>query len=309
MPKSRKKRKKSPKKKPANKAKPVASPRYRIGDLFFKNENAGLFRLIVFSPLFIGAWLASGLVLDEIWSFVLLTAAIVLVQSNESYRDKKEVPFLDLLQTIIYALSGFAAFGFFAITQHFAGSALLAISLVLLTIFGRLSRDRSINIIYLIVILLVLMPSFSILGIISQTFSHQQSLIVHHAVLGFVPCTVLCSSMVAKYSQLFIDESWVRARNVTTKKGEEVERPGGLTRLYSLLLLFGPALPVAVVPLGIFPTPFLICALSFLYAPKLAESFLNASISDQLIAVRTIHLAGGLTVLVTLAAVLSKFGL
>jgi hypothetical protein len=93
----------------------------------------------------------------------------------------------------------------------------------------------------------------------------------------------------------------------TKKKGEQL-RPLGISRVYSLLLFFGPILPVAVVPLGLLPAPFLACALAFYLVPKRADEFFRVTVEDAVLLVKTANLAAGMSLLTFFAAVLAKWG-
>ena len=76
--------------------------RRTIKEILFANDCEGLFRLVTFGPLFVGAWLAGGLVLDQVVSFALVTAVLITAQYLEVFRKNEDIPFPVTLQRLLY---------------------------------------------------------------------------------------------------------------------------------------------------------------------------------------------------------------
>lgn len=275
--------------------------------MLYANDAEGLFAMTAFSPLFFGAWLAGGLILDENLVFVVLTAGIIVAHYTEAFRQREDIIFIRDLELLLYLAQAALLAGFYYLTQMLIPSVLVGVAMILVLLDNRLRLDSPFSVICSCVALVLRMSLFGILGILSQVHSQNPEVVLQHGVLGFVPGLVLASAVVAKNSPVFSAVGWQRSREITKKNGEKVNRPGKLTMLFSFLLVIGPAIPVAIAPLGLFPTPFLVCALAFFAVPKLAQSFLEKTIPDALIGVHTTNLAAALSLLVFIAGLLTKY--
>src|SRR5262249_41217202 len=99
---------------------------------------------------------------------------------------------------------------------------------------------------------------------------------------------------------------WRRSFEVVKKDGTSQLRPGGLSRLFGLLIMLGPALPLALTPLGHFPITFFACALPLYAATRIAESFFRRTLPESTVTVNTVTVAAVSVVLLLLIGVVNK---
>ncbi|HQH27457.1 MAG TPA: hypothetical protein PLP17_08685 [Oligoflexia bacterium] len=280
-------------------------PRRSIRQVLYENNAEGLFRMVFFLPLFLGAWLAGGVVLNEIVSFAALTGAVILASYEVNFR-KDDIIFAKELRLVIYAGITALLYCFFDLTGSPVHLLLAVFAAVLAATFNYLSLKTPFSVLCACTAVVLEMSLLALLGIYSQSYAHSSEVIWQRAAIGFVPGLTLASSLVAKYAPVFQKAGWVRK---IEKAGQSkiTARPGSLSTLFSLLLLSGPAVPVSLAPLphAGFPTPFLICAAAFYFIPKLAQAFLESTASDAEIAVKCTNLAALLCALVFVAVCLT----
>lgn len=281
----------------------VTSPTF--SQMLYDNDAEGLFRLVAFSPLITGTWLAGGIALSGVSTFAAVASALIFSQYLPSFIKDKDVIFIRDFKLVLYVVLIGLWYLFYFLSSHLLAVVLLAFASILLICSGFLRLDSPRTVIIAQLSLIMQMCLFSLVGIASQSYRITTDIFLEHAILGLVPALILSASLTAKYSRVFLDASWSRGYSVTAKDGSLLLRPSSLSRLFSLLLLFGPIIPVSFAPLGIFPWSFLLCCILYLFIPNIAEGFLKERISDKDVSLKTIHLALLASFLVFLSALLA----
>ena len=131
-------------------------------------------------------------------------------------------------------------------------------------------------------------------------YSQSGRLVPATAILGLVPGVILAAAKTAEQARVLEAEGWKRQFTIE-KKGSPVLRPGGLTRLFSSLLVVVPGLVVIVVPPGILPPSFLTLIAVMMFAPKIAQAFFEQTVQDHATAERCMKLALGAGLIVGVA--------
>ena len=288
--------------------KPVSKKR-SLMEVLYADEAEGLFRVVLFSPLFFGAWLVAGPVLEQILPFAAITAAcIVAVYTQTVHRQKREIIFSRDFELLLFAAQALLVLAFYSLTASAEAGVAAFFSLLLLNCYLHLEFASIFSVLLGCLAVIFSMSIFGMLGIVSQVKPGEIVLVLEHGVLGLVPGSILAAVVVLRHLKVFESQGWLRSKLVQTKKKGEQLRPLGISRVYSLLLFFGPILPVAVVPLGLLPAPFLACALAFYLVPKRADEFFRVTVEDAVLLVKTANLAAGMSLLTFFAAVLAKWG-
>jgi hypothetical protein len=276
-----------------------------LRQMLYDDDAEGLFRLVQFLPLFLGAWLAGGLVLDEVFVFLILTAAVVLAYYEGTFA-RQEVIFVKDLRLVCYLAQAGLLYLFYQSTNLLPATIMAGAAVILVQAYNHLSLKEPSSVLCGCVALVLQMSFFAILGIQSQLYKLSPEVIWEHGIIGFVPGLILASVFVAKHARLFEKAGWKRSL-LKTRNGKTINRPGALSTLFSLMLVIGPAIPVASAPLYIFPWPFLSCALAFFFIPQLAQAFFERRMEDKTVALHCTNLAAAMSVVVFLSGVLAKF--
>ncbi len=285
----------------------VIVSRRTIKQMLYAEDAEGLFCLVRFLPIFLGAWLVSGLVIVQIAPFLMLTGVVVLAQYEANFR-QQDILFGRDLRLLLYLAEAGILYLFYQSTGLIWTTLLAAVAVVLVHVFNNLKRESPIKIIISCLALVLQMSFFALLGIKSQTFGFENPSPEswQHAILGFAPGFALASATIAKHTEVFTCSGWLRSKPYQDR-GNLVTRPGALSTMFSLTLIAGPAIPLALAPLGIgFPTPFLACGLAFIPIPHILQAFMEKKWSDKLIVIHCINLAAGLALIVFLAAYVTK---
>jgi hypothetical protein len=316
--KSRKKGKKAKKKvalKPVNQtaAKGEAAAKKKkagfIARKLYSNDSEGLYRLVSIAPFFVGSWIAGGLFIGQMFPFVALTIALMISQFVPELERNKKVIFAREFKLIAAAAIVAVMIWYFSMTNNVGTTALFALAIIIEQLSNQIDFSTARNVLQKSISLVVKMSIFSVVAITTQTIALNPQIEWQYAVFGFVPGMVLASSWICKYSQVFLNEGWTRFHEKTKKDGRVVRRPAGLSRVFSMFIVLGPAVPTICVPFDLFPTPFLSCALAFYPIPKLLDKFLNETEQDSFIAFNTANLALGLTGLMLVIGILVRNGI
>lgn len=311
MPKSKKR--KNAKKYKAKSTAPVsdahgqsASPSSRtesIVELLYADDAKVLKQLIAYFPVISGSCLAAGLKMQNGLIFFLLMGTVFYLHYLELLLRGKLAPFRT--QKIIFGLHGLAAvmiIGFYLATRSLEAS----VGLVAYTILGicsiGVSRQSVRGLAFYSVALLFQMMLLAVLG----AFSQSLTIFLPIALLGFIPGSYLVSAELALHAELFEAAGWRRSEDIE-KKSSVVQRPSGLTRLFTLLLVMGPLVPITLSPLNKLPVAFLLCALPIYFLPSLGTAFLERLQSNRMIALRCIHLAFLASIVALISGLLSQF--
>lgn len=282
-----------------------AKPRVSFFEMLYSEKADGLFRFVTFSPLFFGAWLAGGVLLNL--PFVALTLGVILAYYTQGFRKRDDIIFVKDLCNLFYLAQAGCVGAFYYLTDAPIGSILFALMLCISFLETRLDLNKAFGVCCASFVIVFRMSVFALLGVLSLFFIESGDIVIEFGVLGLVPGSILAAAFIANNSSVLLDAGWKRSREVMHKKQGKILRPGRLTVMYSLFLVIGPAVPVSVAPLGIFPSSFLACTLAFLAVPKLADSFLRAKSDDALIAVHTANLAAVMSLVTFLAGLVAKY--
>ena len=270
----------------------------------------GLFTMVIVFPLFAGSIIGSGGVpLSRLPEFGLIMLIVAIANWSSVYLcspDQAGGGKGPWFGSRWLAVSGIVQFGLILLFVKFtsqlgfspAGTAepgaialLTGISLSLSWPNFRLC-ERVEDVLFDLVMLVF---SASALGVVA-VYAQSGRLVPATAIIGLIPGLMLGASKVAENAALFEREGWKRSYPVTKKKGGTVLRPGGLTRLFSSLLVLVPALMVVVVPLNILPPSFLLMIIVLLATPNVAHGFFYRLRNDEETATRSryLALAGGI---------------
>lgn len=281
-------------------------------DFIFKKlyakEAAGLYQLITILPFFIASWIAGGFIIERIEEFFIITLIMIVgsysieLEKNKKLNYKKE--FTLISSGILVAL----LLWFSSFTSNLPLTLMLAATVVIQRLRKYVDYSSVKNVLLNCISMILIMSLYSWIGIVSQIYVVNPSLEWQYMIFGFVPGTLLAGSLVAKKSQVFLNNSWQRFSEAKNKKGEDVKRPGGLTRLFSLFLILGPAIPTISTPLEVFPAPFLATAVAFYFVPNILEDYLNETQADAIIALRTANLALGMAILMLIIGIFIRLG-
>lgn len=275
-------------------------------DTLYQNEAEGLRRLIRFLPLFTGAWLVGGMLLANVWQFITVSALALLSYFAAHPEKRKQAPFAELIDMLLYAaVLGLLCF-LYLISNSPAFTLLTGAVLVLIWLSEKLVLESVFAVLLLSAERIVEMSLLSLLSVYSQLELGTIAFHWEYCILGFVPACSLAAAYIARYSYVFLNAGWQRSKEVEHPKKGRIVRPAGLSQLFSLLLLLGPALPVALSPLGLFPASFLLIAFAFFPIPKLCQSFLEGSMADVVVFFSSLRIAAMLSGLVFLAALMAR---
>lgn len=284
-------------------------PKQSFRQKLLADDARALFQIVSYSPLFVGAWIAGGLALDEVPAFAAATGVIIAVHFFLGTYER-EILFVKEMRLLVTA----GAVGLLLYLYNLTGQPLLCLVLAFAAAcqcgsgflaLRKESQRTPLNVSLQAALLVVAMCCLGIVGINSQTFTYGPAVLLH-GLIGFVPGTILAAALIARFAPQFEQAGWRRQREVESEGDEKKIRPASLSVCFSLLLLAGPVLPTALSPLGIIPSTFLITALLFYPLPRLGESFFNGTKPDRLIAVQTTMAAAAGSLLVLVAGALIR---
>lgn len=271
-----KKKKKAKKEKPQEVvAEPVVA---EVAEPIGLQSSVRFFLLTLFSTLFIGVSHASEL--DAAISPSLgLSLGMLLVSYifSSLISTKAKISF----QTIRFTLAALASLYIlsesYSLYQH-ATFSLVLLALGVLLVGVATIEIESITSLLLLMLLTVLSSLLlPVLGVWTQFPEFQW----HAAVLGVVTGALLAASLVVKSAKLLEAKGFERLKIVKTKSGEGQTRPGALGKLFSLTFLFGPAVPLLLIPFGFLGVEFFAIGLVVACVPYLAKAFLEQTASDE----------------------------
>lgn len=274
----------------------------------YSNDSAGLYQLVTVAPFFIASWVAGGFIISRMTEFFIVTLVMIVGSYTGELEKNKKLSYKKEFKIISTAILVALIFWFSSVTSHLALTLLLAVTVLIQRLSEYIDFSNVKNIILKCSGMIIRMSLYSLIGIVSQRYVENPEIQWQYVVFGFVPGTLLAGSLIARKSQVFINSSWSRFSEGKNKKGEAVKRPAGLTRLLSMFLILGPALPTILTPFDIFPTPFLFTAVAFYFVPNILEDYLNESQADAVIAMRTANLALAMSALVLLIGIFVRFG-
>lgn len=259
----------------------------------------GWYRLILFSPFFVGTFLASGFLLSRIDLFTIALTMLASgyycgrkfstinqdsIQNNSAPKHKG----INLILAMLYVAQIILCFFCFYTTQNVLGTFLLLCTSFLLAFSEALTITRPFHLLLKMGLIILCASMLSVLGVFCQTIDIRLQI----SILGFTIGCILASYIVAKHTDIIINAGWKKSYLAKDKKGKEVIRPGSASRLYVLSLMLGPAITSMLASTGFIPQLYFLLAAVLLPTPKLANNFLTNSQTNEALAKQTLKLAG-----------------
>lgn len=276
-----------------------------IAELMPPSRRA-LATVVAISPLPIGAWVAGGLIVQNQLLFASILSILILchyAKNVSSFADR--IPFPESFVQLIHLAIAILVLVFQSGANNLAASGLLAGVALLTRLSDGLEMTGARPVLLNAAAIVARMSLLGMLGAYCQV----DRLVLGTLVLGLVPGSVLAAASIAENAQALERTGWTRTFPHTDKEGETKNRPGGVTRAYSITLLLGPTLPVALAPFHFLPAPFVLSAFPLIRAPGLCQAFSEELLPDEEIAGRTTKLAALTAVVMLVLGVLATLGL
>lgn len=280
-------------------------PKQSFVSRLLANEGEGLFLLVSIAPLPIGAWIAGGMMLRSPGLFGLLICLVAVTRWIKLVRARRE-ELLGANELLLVMYAGIVAISlcFFSVTDDAQISLLVALTGFLGVAFDRLTFDSVFSLFLGAATLVIRMSLLGVFGVYCQF----PEFVLSTFVIGFVPGAVLASSLFAQHAAVMERHGWLRSYPHTDKKkGVTTSRPGGVSRAFSLALLVGPALPVALAPFYILPTSFVLIATLLYFIPGLCTAFIERTRRDEETALRVMTLAAAAAACVLLLGLIAPY--
>jgi hypothetical protein len=285
-----------------------------IKDNLYRNNAEGMSRVATWLPLFVGAWLVSGLLLTNLTLFSLLVIPMIALQILLHGKQERPIPFEKefelalLIGVILFPLLLF----------HWYGNPYMALLSFLANVcsfyLAKYTRRNVLQSILRSILQSILPALLAQIGVMSQLplakLSEQSNLMdiyFGYFVLGIVPGTILGARELLLAYPLFKAEGWTLQTKHLTKDQNEKTRPGSFTRLVVIILIIGPAIPSLLLPFSLFPETFLIASLSFLVLPKIAEKIQKNENEYNLLTIHLSNLSGAMGIAMLIAGLLAQF--
>lgn len=266
---------------------------HRSPRALFSDREAVLGRVAMVSPVFVAAVVFGGISEFSLLLFIPFTLICIVAAFYDLFlvRARQGLARGVGLSGVLLLVISSVAFCYDLTHDLWSTSALLLL-LVLSLLQTQLGIQKPISLIAALCYPLVFSSLAAVLGAYSQLavqLHNEEAFLVETFVFGFVPGTFLAAAIVARFSRVLEEAGWTRSFNVE-KKGQIVARPGGVARLFSLLLVLGPSVTV-LLSLRTIPQTFLLSVLVLLPTSSVATSFFQATATNRQIARRTIWLA------------------
>lgn len=282
------------------------SPFVEMISSLYENDAELLYHFVSYLPLMITAWIFGGLQIQNTTAFGLIMSVMLLAHYLELMA-KARIPysFSSTKQVAAHVLALILSIGFAYYFENILAGVLLGIYYIFSLPAAYLKKNNVKNILTIMISTLVRMCLLSLLGCFCQT----KEIYFPVLIFGIIPAGFLLASDVAFNTKVFIAEGWQRSFYHPKKNKEGVEkllaRPLGLSRLYVLLLVLGPIVPVVFVPIGFLSEAFILAILPLYYMPNMASCFMEELKTDRELAFKTINLALLESFFVFIAALLS----
>jgi hypothetical protein len=245
-------------------------------------------RFILYSPLFLGAFAPSGFLLKNPQVFALIFSGVFIADESARLlrlpgsRTVTVVKVFGCLIVFVILLSVFAA-----VSREPWMVLLFAVCIGANYALARIRVDTVRRVLSQCVISCSLSSLLGVMGV----YAGAQTVEWGALALGIPGSMLFSSSLIVRYANLFETVGWKRGCYIKDKKGEQTLRPLSLTRLVSLLLFLGPAIPAAFSFAHIAPSRYAMIGLVLFAAPKPAATFLNGPENDRWVAERVEQIA------------------
>ncbi|HMO16488.1 MAG TPA: hypothetical protein PKA63_01670 [Oligoflexia bacterium] len=294
-----------------------AYSRKSLMQVLYGGHGYGLSRLSTWLPLFLGAWLVSGIVLNNISLLSLVILPLLLISTYGKLVREQNLPYQREMKLVIFAIIIITCLFINDWYNSFPIAVLALISSILLFVLEELKVTSTRSAVLRALSQSILPALLSQIGIMSQTSTENKVLYLGYLIIGFVPGTILGARELILSYEIFQKSGWTLAGKefqpkqsgkIKTEDHEKVKfRPGGYTRLVLAFILTGPILPSLLLPFSILPETFLLSSLIFVIFPKLAETIQERPDSYSLVAIHLANIAAGLSVLMFIAGLLAKW--
>jgi hypothetical protein len=291
------------------KATPKRSRLERMRDTLYRDQGGGLVRLALYAPLLIGAWMASGLVLDEVVVFALLTGSITVAHFYAHMLDRDDIPFRANLSMVLHAAHVALIVAGYHLTKNSSFVTCLASVAILTTAEAHLNLTTKLGVICLGGSMVFRSCLYGVLGVLSQAYGQELGYIDIYAVYGFSSGCVLFGYVVLRHLDVLWKAGWRIQKTVTRRDGSSVKRPALISQVYALALMLGVAVPCASIPFGLLPSSFLLIAFGFTFLPKLAQAQFEETTPPEELVLQTALAAAGIAGLTLIAGTLARYGI
>ncbi len=275
--------------------------------LLYENDAELLKQFISYLPLVISAWVLGGLAIKDATAFGLLMSIMLLAHYLELiFKGRLPYAFTKRKQYLAHSLAVLLTLFFVFYTANFFAAALLGLYYLFCLVPIYIPKNKVKNIFINLFSLISRMSLLALLGGFCQT----KEFFLPSIILGFIPGAFLLAAEVALYSEVFLKEGWKRSyfHPQKNKEGgvEKLQvRPLGLSRLFVLLLVMGPLVPVSLVPFGLLYDSFILAILPLYFMPNMANSFMEELKPDKKLGMISLNFALLESLLVLIAGLIA----
>lgn len=275
--------------------------------LLYENDGELLKQFVSYLPFVISAWVLGGHAVKDATAFGLLMSVMLLAHYLELI-SKGRIPyaFTKIKQYIAHSLAIFLSLFFAYYSENFFAGILLGLYYLFCLVSIYVSKDKVRNIFINLFSLISRMCFLALLGGFCQT----KEFFLPSIILGFIPGAFLLAAEVAACSEVFLKEGWKRSyfhpqKNKAGEVQQLVIRPLGLSRVFVLLLVLGPLVPISLVPFGLLYDAFILAILPLYFMPNMANSFMEELKPDKRLGIMALNFALLECVLVLIAGLIA----
>ena len=282
MPKSKNRRKKGkkPPRRPKKQQPAVTdsrmNPRPSFKEMFRVDHPDAWFRAVMFSPFFVGSWIAGGFLLQE---YLTITCTVVLVMAATYFGQvaksaaaiRSEAKEHKAISLLIIAL---LVAQFFVLQNYIANLLVLAVVVAYVTT-GDLVFDSTRQLLKACVALIGGMFALTVLGAYIQLQEFYPAT-WWVGLIGAISGSLLGATLVLRHREVCQAAGWRFHRFVTDKKtGEEIRRPAKALQAVSILSIVIPSTPVILSGVQFLPISFLLYTIVVLPTTSMAGQLLK----------------------------------
>ncbi len=274
-----------------------------IKERLFSNYAEALERITLWLPLFLGAWLSSGFILEHLKELAIVSLPLLVQFLFRSRKAEIEIAMEKEVLIFTRVSPYISAVYLFSEMNRPDLSICLALASLFLEGYFIARENKSFFLIIKALSPCCFMAATAQMGILSQQkFTSLNEVFLGYSVLGFIPGTVLTARKFLLSADKFSVLGWALG---STAMGEKT-KPSAYTKLVVFFIVLGPAIPAMLLPFDILPKAFISSSLVFFIVPKIADIIQNTK-DPQVLKVSSIHLtllALGLEVVVFISALI-----
>lgn len=272
-----------------------------LKERLLSNYAEALERIVLWLPLFLGAWLSSGFVLEHLTELALVSIPILVHFLFRTRKAEVEIFMEREVQIVTRVLPYLSALYLYSETNRPDLGICLALSSLSLEGYFLARENSSFFLIIKALSACLFMSVSAQMGILSQQkYTSMNEVFWGYCLLGFIPGTILSARNLLLLVDKFTAFGWTLG---SITKGEKT-RPSAYTKLVVFFIILGPAIPAMLLPFQILPKAFISSSLVFFIVPKLADLIQNTN-DPQVLKASTVNvtiLALGLEIIVFLSA-------